>query len=65
MNNFSLNPGLFRINAFDQDFIKEDNHELDYADKSNLKQIYTKKPIVIHTGHEESILRSNNNIKLK
>ena len=64
MNNFSLNPGLFRINALDQDFLKESHHECDYADKSNLKQIYTKKPIVIHTGHEESILRSNNNIKI-
>ena len=62
MNNFSLNPSLFRINAFDRDFIKEDNHEFDYADKSNLKQIYTKEPVVIHIGHEGSILRSNNNL---
>jgi len=62
MNNFSLNPSLFRIDAFNQDFIKEDNHEFDYADKSNLKQIYTKEPSVIHIGHEESILKSNNNL---
>jgi len=55
INNFSLNPGLFRTHCFDEEFDKKKGFEFHYGKKSNLKQIFTRLPIVNHIGYSHSL----------
>jgi hypothetical protein len=53
IDNFSLNPGLYRSNIFTKEkFIKKTNFESEFGEKSKLKQLFVKEGRFIHRGED-------------
>ena len=67
INNFSLNPSLYRSNIFSGvQFNKTPDFEMKFAGDSKLKQLLVKKAPFLHRGDEESLHNriNNNNITI-
>tara|TARA_R110001592_G_scaffold2637_4_gene15244 strand:+ start:1164 stop:1895 length:732 start_codon:yes stop_codon:yes gene_type:complete len=62
INNFSLNPGLFRSEMFlNNTFTKKKTWEVDFIKGNDYKQLLVKVAPFIHRGEKDTLLQKNNN----
>lgn len=56
VNNFSLNPSLYRANIFSKiKFNKNSEFEMEFAEESKLKQLFVKVASFIHRGDKDTL----------
>jgi|TARA_R110000823_G_scaffold315593_1_gene448560 hypothetical protein len=55
INNFSLNPSLYRSNIFQVKFPYNTNFEVEFANAGKLKQLFVRNGMFLHRGNEETL----------